>query len=65
MLNMQMQNGGYCVEREFKFPLKPKIFFPSQRKKKKQKLQMRLSYLNPAKPCLLSAQNSRIEVGLL
>lgn len=34
MLNMQMQNGGYCVERVFKFPLKPKSFFPSERKKK-------------------------------
>lgn len=34
MLNMQMQNGGYCVEREFKFPLKAKTFSPSQRKKK-------------------------------
>lgn len=56
MLNMQMQNGGYCVEREFKFPLKPKLFSPSQRKKI-QKVWMRLSYLNPANPCLLSAQN--------
>lgn len=34
MLNMQMQNGGYCVERVFKFPLKPKSFFPSERQKK-------------------------------
>lgn len=50
-VNMQMQNGGYCVEREFKFPLKPKLFSPSQRKKKKKKHPETMDEIELPKPC--------------